>query len=335
MAKRESRRKRHDWLVSVIVIATVALLVLVSTQNGGDLILRVSQFKDNIIRELWSDEPTLAVSAPKIDPVGDGKIRVHFIDVGQGKSILIETPEQTVLIDAGENNQGETVLLYLANRGITKLDIVIGTHPHSDHIGGLDTVMRATEVGKVILPAIPEALSPTTPTYMDVLTEIAAKNLTITVAKAGDVYNLGGGASLKILAPLRNDYSDLNDFSIVSRLAFGSNSFLFTGDATSKAEADLLESGGRLRSDVLDIGHHGSRESSSEAFLEVVRPRIAVISCAVDNSYGHPHRQVIQRLASLGSAKTTLRTDLDGSVVITSNGSSLSYETKNQQERAG
>lgn len=326
MAKRESRRKRLDWIVNVIVIATVALLVMVSSQDGG-LAESLTNFKDSIVREIWADAPAAIADLPvNGEATAENAVRVHFIDVGQGKSILIEAPEKTVLIDAGENNQGETVLLYLAKQKISKLDIAIGTHPHSDHIGGLDTVINAIPVEKVILPVISKELSPTTATYMDLLNAIAANGLKITPAKPGDNYELGGGASLKILGPVRNDYPDLNDFSIVSRLDYYSTSFLFTGDAASEAESGLLDSNAKLRADVLDISHHGSRDSSSKAFLEAVRPQIAVISCALDNSYGHPHRQTIKRLEALNNV-TILRTDLDGSVIITSNGKSLSYET--------
>lgn len=297
--------------------------MIVSSQDGG-LAESLASLKDILVQELWADAPATAEASPHNGEAAESSVRVHFIDVGQGKSILIEAPEKTVLIDAGENNQGETVLLYLAKLKITKLDIAVGTHPHSDHIGGLDTVINAIPVEKVILPVISKELSPTTATYMDLLNAIASNGLKITPAKPGDNYDLGGGASLKILGPVRNDYPDLNDFSIVSRLDYAQTSFLFTGDAASDSESGLLDSSARLSADVLDISHHGSRDSSSKAFLEAVRPQIAVISCAVDNSYGHPHRQTMKRLEAL-SGLTILRTDLDGSVIITSNGKSLSY----------
>lgn len=326
MAKRGSDRKKLDWIVSVIVIASVALIVLVSSYQDGSLGTILSDLKDTVIRELWSDNPEETENPPTDGgAASDASVRVHFIDVGQGKAILIEAPEKTVLIDAGENNQGETVLRYLARKKIGGLDIAVGTHPHSDHIGGLDTVILETRVDKIVLPVISADLSPTSPAYTGLLNAIASKDLKITPAKPGDKYDLGKGASLSILGPVRDDYDSLNDFSIVSRLDYGSTSFLFTGDATAVAESDLLDSGARLRANVLDAGHHGSNDSTSKAFLGAVKPQSTVISCGVDNSYGHPHRQMMSRLEAVHGIKI-LRTDLDGSVIVSSNGKELTYE---------
>lgn len=326
MAKRGTYRKKLDWIVSVIVIASVALIVLVSSYQDGSLGTILSELRDSVIGELLPDAPPPSETSPSADGTASGaSVRVHFIDVGQGEAILVEAPEKTLLIDAGENNQGETVLRYLARQKIERLDIAIGTHPHSDHIGGLDTVILATPVDKVILPVISEELSPTSPSYEGLLNAIAKSNLRITPAKPGDKYDLGNGASLNILGPVRGDYDSLNDFSIVSRLDYGSTSFLFTGDATAVSESDLLDSGARLKANVLDAGHHGSRSSTSKAFLDAVRPQVAVISCGVDNSYGHPHRQTMSRLEAVGGIKI-FRTDLDGSVIVSSNGTELTYE---------
>lgn len=324
MAKKGSYRKKLDWIVSVIVMASVALLVLASSYQDGSLGTVLSELKNSVIRELWADVPTPAENPPTDGAAAEASLRVHFIDVGQGKAILVEAPEKNVLIDAGENNQGETVLRYLARQEIKKLDIAIGTHPHSDHIGGLDTVILAAPVDKVVLPVVSDKLSPTSPTYMDLLNAIASKDLKITPARPGDEYGLGGGAALKILGPVRNDYASLNDFSIVSRLDYGSTSFLFTADATSVAEKDLLDSGAKLRANALDVGHHGSRDSSSKAFLEAINPQIAVISCGLDNSYGHPHRQAMTRIEAFNNIEI-LRTDLDGSIILSSNGKEIVY----------
>jgi len=254
-----------------------------------------------------------------------GGVEVHFLDVGQAQSVFIRGPKKTALIDAGENNQGGDVLQYLEKQGVTKLDYVIGTHPHSDHIGGLDTVIAGMEVGAVILPEIPGEIVPATVTYTDLLEAIDAKGLRITQAVPGKTYSLGGGATLAVLAPLA-EYADLNNMSVCSRLDYGETSFLFTGDAEKEAEATMLERDARLAANVLDAGHHGSGTSTSQAFLDAVSPSVAVISCGLDNSYGHPHREVMERLQAMGV--TVYRTDLNGAVVVTSDGDSLSVQTE-------
>lgn len=339
MAKRESRRQRSDWIVRVIVIVVIAFLALISAQQKYGLNLNLPELPKleslgvELLNNLLADAPASAALPQELVPAdaddAENAVRVHFIDVGQGKSILIEAPDKNILIDAGENNQGAVVLRYLASRGIDRLGIAIGTHPHSDHIGGLDDVILALPVEMVILPVIPMELTPTNPTYTDLLNAIAEKGLKITPAKQGAEYDLGGGAILTVLGPVRNDYKDLNDFSVVSRLDYGGTSFLFTGDATATAEKDLLDLGTYLRAAVLDVGHHGSSTSSSKDFIKAVNPRIAVISCGIDNMHNHPHRSVAQRLEAIPDI-AMIRTDLDGSIKILSNGKKLSYQKENQ-----
>lgn len=257
-------------------------------------------------------------------PEGSGApdLAVHFLDVGQGKSILIQAPEGNVLIDAGENNMGKQVVGFLRAHNATSLDIVIGTHPHSDHIGGLDVVIEEMNVKSVILPDIPDEIVPTTLTYTDLLMAIAKKGLKVTPAKPDDTYALGSDTTITILAPVAQ-YRDLNNMSVVARLDHKDTSFLFTGDIEYASESDLMTTGAALRTDVLDVAHHGSSTSGALEFLERVSPRIAVISCGVDNSYGHPHREVVERLQSLGTS--IARTDLDGTVTVYSDGSDITF----------
>jgi beta-lactamase superfamily II metal-dependent hydrolase len=317
VAKRKST-KSGAWLVRVLAIAAAAFLVLVSVQEklGAEFGLpRLSS-----LSELWRN---FSWEQPQNDS-GDALLRVHFIDVAQGKSILIETPEQNVLIDAGEREQGPVVLGYLNTHGIKRLDMIVATHPHSDHIGGLSAIIGELPVGEIIMPDVSEDMTPASSVYSDLLETIDEKELPITVAEPDAVYDLGGDAQLTLLGP-NTDYDDLNAYSVVSRLDFGANSFLFAGDATTDAERDMLEAGADLNATVLDVGHHGSRTSSGEDFLLAASPQIAVISCAEDNSYGHPHREVIERLNEIGAE--ILRTDIDGTVVITSDGQRLEVET--------
>lgn len=242
--------------------------------------------------------------------------KVHFIDVGQGDSILIEADDHYMLIDAGENNQGTTVVNYLKEQGVKKLDYVIGTHPHSDHIGGLDTVINSFDIGKVILPDVIH----TTKTFEDVLDAIAENGLKITKAAVGNTYSLGA-SSFTIVAPNASDYDELNDYSVSIKLTNGENSFLFTGDAEKLSEAQMLSNGIDLSADVLKLGHHGSSTSSHDKFLDEVDPVYAVISVGVDNSYGHPHKETLQNLKNRNIK--VFRTDIQNTIIFTSDGKNI------------
>ena len=259
-------------------------------------------------------------------------LEVHFIDVGQGDSILIEENGGDMLIDAGENSEGEVVLNYLKSENITDLDYVIGTHPHSDHIGGMDTVLEAIPVEQVLLPKVDYD----TKTYEDVLTVIQEKNIKKTEVSAGDSFTLGA-ASFTVLAPCSAEYEDLNNYSICIRLTYGSNTFLFTGDAEALSEKEMIESGVELSADVLKIGHHGSAYSSCEDFLSAVSPVYGVISVGADNEYGHPDSSILQ--AMLDHNIAIYRTDKQGTIQFTSDGQHISVSTQpyqpTQEEPAG
>lgn len=268
-----------------------------------------------------SPVPSLAPSASASDGSDQGMTRVHFINVGQGDCELIESDGRYMLIDAGEQDEKDSVIRYLEELGVKKLDYVIGTHPHSDHIGGLAAVIEAFEVDKVILPPKEH----TTGTFERLLDAIAAKGLKITKPVAGSVYELGG-ASFTVIAP-NNDYEDnLNNWSVGIRLDYGSNSFVLTGDAEAAAEADICSNGISLQADVLKLGHHGSSTSNSMEFLEKVNPDYAVISCGRNNSYGHPHREVMQDMEKLGIQ--IFRTDQMGTIIAASDGNEITFQTE-------
>lgn len=275
---------------------------------------------------LIQDTPAIAESSNKdADLVKATKtssvLSVHFIDVGQGDSILIQSGDHDMLVDAGENDQGDTVVTYLHSQGIEKLDYVIGTHPHSDHIGGLDDVINNFSIDKVILPPVEH----TTKTYEDVLDAISSQGLKVTKPVAGDTYKLGD-ASFQIIAPNGNYGDDLNNWSVGIKLTNGDNSFVMCGDAESQAEADICASGINLSADVLKLGHHGSKTSTSGAFLNKVNPEYAVISCGMGNSYGHPHKETLNKLNSKGVK--ILRTDEQGTVIATSDGTDITWSTQ-------
>lgn len=329
MARKSSKRTRLRCITAALVVVVAAACGLLSWEDKhGELDLDVggpgiTQILTSLVDHLSPDpsHPDIPVGAA----LSGAQIEVHFLDVGQAESILIKAPDAHVLIDAGENHQGEDVLRYLAQQGVRDLDYVIGTHPHSDHIGGLDTVIKGIDVHTVIMPEIPEAIVPTTRTYTDVLLAVEEAGLQVTPASPGTIYDLGDGAQLEILGPIA-EYTDLNNMSVVARLQYGKTSFLFTGDACVGAENDLLQAGRTLQSDVLSVGHHGSNTSTSEAWLQAVAPQMGVISCGMDNSYGHPHREVMERFKLFQIR--VLRTDLQGTVVIVSNGEQLTVTTE-------
>ena len=219
-------------------------------------------------------------------------LTVSFIDIGQGDSILLQCKDESMLIDAGENDKGDTVVNYLESHNATKLKYAVGTHPHSDHIGGMDTVLKNIQTDTLICPKV----TYNTKTWKDVETEAKSQNTKIEYANAGESYTLGD-ATFTIISPKKNHiYSDCNNYSVVIKADYGENSFLFTGDAEKLVEDEILESNYNIKADVLKVGHHGSSTSSSEKFLNKVSPKYAVISCGVNNEYGHPHKETLEKL---------------------------------------
>lgn len=276
---------------------------------------------------LTACSPTSAVSSSQsstqaeneADKSADGSLmRVNYIDVGQGDSEFIELPNgKTMLIDAGPNEAGSKVVEYIKSLGYTSIDYVVATHPHEDHIGGMDDVINAFDIGDIYMPKV----SADTKTYEDLLDAISAKNLIIYTAHAG-VSVIGDDAlSVNMLAPVSDSYDDLNNYSAVIRIVYGDTSFLFTGDAENISESEITDD---VKANVLKVGHHGSDTSTSDDFLARVNPSIAVISCGKDNKYGHPTESTVQKLKDKGVQ--VLRTDEVGTIVISTDGSNLKME---------
>lgn len=249
---------------------------------------------------------------------------VTFIDVGQADSALIQLPNgKNMLIDAGNNEDAELLTSYLKKRGIEEIHILIGTHPHEDHIGSMDKVIENFKIGQVIMPKV----TTNTKTFEDVLLAVQKKGLKIKEGKAGVELDLGQfdegvpPVSAEILAPISSKYEDMNNYSIVLRLTYGSTVFLFTGDAEDVSEEEMLTSKGSLKADVLKVGHHGSNSSTTKEFLAAVAPQYAIISVGEDNSYGHPTETVLKRLSKAGVV--IYRTDQVGTITITSDGTTF------------
>ena len=247
-------------------------------------------------------------------------LTVHFIDVGQADCELITLPTgEVMLIDAGNNDDGEMVVRYIQDLGISKIDYLIGTHPHEDHIGGLDYVIYNFSIGNVYLPDV----AATTKTYNDVISAIENKGLSVTTAEDGVTIYSGPETLIDIIAPVGSGYTSLNNYSAVVRLRYGNSSFLFTGDAETESENEITAD---VRSDVLKVGHHGSSTSSSRKFLDRVDPTYAVISCEKGNSYGHPHTETLESLDNIDCI--VYRTDKSGTIICKTDGKNYFWESE-------
>lgn len=248
------------------------------------------------------------------------KITVHFIDVGQGDSIFIDTAGQDVLIDAGSKTATQTVLNYLINLNITHIQIVIATHGHEDHIGGLVGVINSNiTIDKVLY----NNQTQSSVTYTNFLS--AAQTHNLTAAQRGQTFVLTETATLTVLNPVQPlQFSDQNDNSIVTKLQAGNTTFLFTGDAEEPAEQSMLVSSvTSLQSDVLKVGHHGSYTATTQTFLDIVDPKYAIISAGLDNKYDHPHNETLQKLQTKNI--TTYCTIQTGTIIAQTNGTTITF----------
>lgn len=253
-------------------------------------------------------------------------LSVHFIDVGQGDCIFIKIGDNTMLIDSGEKNNDKKIIKYLRNNGVDRVDYIIATHPHSDHIGAMETIIESFEIKNVIMPRLSEQNMPTTKGYENFLIAVKNSGANVIAATPFNEYEFGD-ANFAILSP-SNQSKNLNNMSVVIKLSFGDTSFLFTGDAESQVEQELISSGYDIRSNVLKMGHHGSNTSNTERFLQAVNPSFSVISCGKDNSYGHPHEEVVELLNKYDI--NYKRTDKNGIIVVGSDGSNLTYITERE-----
>lgn len=251
----------------------------------------------------------------------EGELIVHYIDIGQGDSIFIQLPtDETALIDGGPRVSSEKLVDYLNTLGVEKIDYLIATHPHEDHIGGLPAVIRKFNIHNIYMPN----KTANTAIFEELLLEIKKKDLEINIASGGDTILDKEGLKIEIFGPNKESYSNTNDYSIVAKITYGDNSFLFTGDAEKTSEIEMIEKGYNLSSDVLKVGHHGSTTSTSESFLKEVNPKYGIISCEKGNTYGHPHKEIIELLNEYNVK--VLRTDEQGTIVLTSDGKEISVD---------
>ena len=259
-------------------------------------------------------------AAPAAAPTSGTKLKVHYIDVGQGDSEFIELPNgKTILIDAGNPENGQQIISYIKGLKHDKIDYLVATHPHADHIGGMAAVINSFNIGSFYAPKV----TTTTQTYKSLISALQSKKLGIHVAKAGTNMFKAGNLSADIIAPVSISGDDLNQYSAVIMLTYGDNRFLFTGDAGEPSESQITAD---VKADVLKVGHHGSSTSTSQAFLNKVKPKYAVIEVGTGNSYGHPTAATLSKLQAIGA--TIYRTDKDGTIIFTSDSHTITVDKK-------
>lgn len=265
----------------------------------------------------------ILVTESVIMPSETDGLYVHFIDVGQADCSLLICGDEAMLIDGGNAADSDLVYAYLERRNIDHLKYIVNTHAHEDHVGGLSGALNYATVDYALCPVT----SHDTKVFNNFVYYLAQQGKKITVPNPGDTFTIGE-AQVTVLGPLKK-YDETNNTSIILRVVYGHTSFLFTGDAEQPVEKDLLNSGQLLRSTVFQAGHHGSQTSNSEDFLAAVAPEYVVISCGANNSYGHPDPEVLDRLADAGIE--TYRTDLQGTIIATSDGETISFKTEKRR----
>lgn len=251
--------------------------------------------------------------------VVDGKLQVHFINVGQADSILVIAPNRkAILIDGGNTEDGPGVVDYLKSQGVKELAAIIATHPHEDHIGGLNAVIHSFPPKQVYM----SNGTANTKTFEEFIAAVNASGAQKIQVKSGVTLNVLGFSGM-FLAPNSEKYEDLNNYSAVLKITYGKVSFLLTGDAEHVSEAEMLKKGEDLKATVLKVGHHGSSSSTTNTFLKAVSPKYAVISVGINNDYGLPAEQTLKKLAKAGVE--IFRTDQDGTIIATTDGNVVNF----------
>lgn len=254
--------------------------------------------------------------------VNSNIMNVHYIDVGQGDSILIQVNNKNLLIDAGPSQSQDDLVAYIKNLGIKNLDYIIATHPHEDHIGGMAKVIKSFNIGKFYAPNVIHNSN----SFENMVFELKNKKLKINVIKKGmgNDINLGDNTKVEVFSPISDTYDNLNNYSPIMKITYGNTSFLFTGDAESEVENQVLQDNVDIKSNVLKVGHHGSSSSTSEIFFDAVSPNLSIISLGINNKYGHPHKNILSLLTSKNTE--VYRTDEDGTIIISSDGNTLNIK---------
>lgn len=311
--KRRSRKSFRATLVSLILLFAVYLTFCAFEMMNVDIGFYVDMDEYNLLGLFKSKQ---GMSAPLPVPE-DGEVLFHFIDVGQGDSILVTSKDGNMLIDTSEQEAREDLDAYLKAAGVEKLKYLVLTHPDADHIGNADYIVENYDVENVVMT---DHVA-TTKTYERLLDAIEERNVNVIVPKPGYEFSIGALKNT-VIAPTEK-YDDPNEMSIVIKAVYGSTSVMLTGDAETESESDICRywEADALKCDILKVGHHGSSSSTTEDFLKAVSPKIAIISCGEGNKYGHPHSEITDRLAEANVK--VYRTDVDGSIIFRTDGNEL------------
>lgn len=245
----------------------------------------------------------------------EGLLKVYYLEVGQGDSTYINIGDFDILIDSGSKSEKEKLIEQLEELNIDDFEMVIATHPHEDHIGGMEAVFERYDVKEFYMPKVTHSSK----VFENMINAVANEGIKVKIIKEGMNFDLGNGAYINVYSPIYESYNNLNDYSPVMKLTFGESAFMFTGDAEAQVELEVVEKyGSDLEADVLKFGHHGSSTSSAEEFIQAVNPSYGVISSGTNNMYGHPHREVLALIDKYNIE--AYRTDRDGQIILTSDG---------------
>lgn len=310
MAKK--KRFKHKKLIISISILLICGTIILSYSN-------------NLNIPTWNKIYNyLNISKGTVDVNYEGyPLSVHILNVGKADAIYIKSNDKNILIDSGDTDTKDQVIQYLNNNKIQQFDLIIATHPHKDHIAGMDNIINTFPINRFIMPKLSETIIPTTKTYNSMINSLKDNNITVESPIVGDNFKIGE-INIYILGPIK-EYDNLNNNSVIAKLAYKNTSFLFVGDAEKEAETDLISSGVNLKSTVLKVGHHGSKTSTTQKFLNAVNPEYSVISVGPDSN-NLPKDSIINRLKN--NNIKTYRTDKSGTIIFTSDGDNINVFTE-------
>ena len=330
------KKSIRDRMIPLFLAAMMVFLLpgcSDESSSSGEVVEPIAVVEEATAEPVATETPVptkapVATEAPSPTPEAtpeptisaDDNFQIHYLDVGQADAALVLCGEQAMLIDGGNKDDSSLMYAYLQKQGIDHLDYMVCTHPHEDHGGGLPGALNYASVDVAFAPMA----SYDNDIFLDYQKYLTEQGISITVPTPGETYSLGN-AEFEILGPITQS-DDLNDMSIVLKLQYGDTSFLFTGDCEKEEEADILKAGYDLSSTVLKVGHHGGDTSTTEQFLKAVMPEYSVISCGMDNAFGHPTAKVLGRLGDVNTK--VYRTDLQGNITCYSDGISVRFEVE-------
>ncbi len=298
--KKNMKKHKGNKKAQILTIIVFAIIALGGAIFGNDIVSK----------------------EPKVENL-NGNLEISYLNVGQGDSAYIKVNDFDILIDAGPRSDADALLQQLEEKDIDDFEMIIATHPHEDHIGGMAKVFEKYDVESFYMPKVTH----TTKTFENMVNAINKEGIKIKQIKEGMSFDLGEGAKIDVYSPIYESYEEFNDYSPIMKLTFGQNEFMFTGDAEAHAEQDVVAKyPTNLKADVLKFGHHGSSTSSTEEFVKAVSPKYGIISCGVDNTYGHPHRETLEKISKYNIE--AYRTDKQGQINVTSDGMTIKIKTE-------